>query len=178
MKHPEIKILFEPRAINARVQSLGQRLQRETAQEDPLVLSLLGGSVVFLADLMRAVSSPLRYEFVHVEYEQDKGAEAMDIHYPLPVEVRGQSVLVVKDVVSSAVIESYLATQLQQAGAGRIRFVALVDLPKERKTHFQSDYSVFTTERTSRLVGYGMKHEGRWGHLPYIGYLGEEIAES
>ena len=178
MRHPEIKILFEPRAISARVQALGQRLQRDIVQEDPLVLSLLGGSVVFLADLMRAISSPLRYEFMHVEYEKGKGAEALDIHYPIPVQVRGQSVLVVKDVISTAVIESYLATQLQQAGAGRIRFAGLVDLPKERKTHFQADYSVFTTERTSRLVGYGMKHEGRWGHLPYIGYVVDENGES
>lgn len=177
MSHPEVKVLFEPRVIAARVQALGQRLQRELSREDPLVLSLLGGSVVFLADLIRAISSPLRYEFMQVEYEPGKGDE-VDIHYPIPVDVRGESVLVVKDVVSSAVIETYLASQLQQAGAARVRFAALVDLPKERKTHFQSDYSVFTTERTGRLVGYGMKHEGRWGHLPYVGFLAEGLGES
>lgn len=178
MTHPKIKVLFDVRTISARVQALGQRLQREVGAEDPLVLTLLGGSVVFLADLIRAVSTPLRYEFMHVEYEHLEGAEALDIHYPIPVDVQGQSVLVVKDVVSSAIIETYLASQLQQAGAKRIRFAALVDLPKERKTHFQADYSVFTTERTARLVGYGMKHDGRWGNLPYIGYLADVSGES
>jgi hypoxanthine-guanine phosphoribosyltransferase len=80
---------------------------------------------------------------------------------------------VLKDVVSTAVIETYLANQLLQKGARKVRFVALVDLPKERKTHCQIDYSVFTTERSARLVGYGMKHQGRHGNLPYIGYLSE-----
>ncbi len=176
MTAPTIKILFDARAIAARVQALGQRLQREVAQEDPLVVSLLGGSVIFLADLIRSISTSLRYEFIQVEYsahEEGDGEEINDIHYPIPIEVAGQSVLVLKDVVSSAIIETYLANQLLQKGARKVRFVALVDLPKERKTHCQVDYSVFTTERSARLVGYGMKHHGRHGNLPYIGYLAE-----
>jgi hypoxanthine phosphoribosyltransferase len=172
---PNIKVLFDAKHIAARVQTLGQKLQREVASEDPLIVSLLGGSVIFLADLLRAISTPLRYEFVQVEYRShDEGEEeVVDIHYPLPIEVSGQSVLVLKDVVSTAIIESYLANQFVQRGARRVRFVALVDLPKERRTHCQIDYSVFTTERSARLVGYGMKHQGRYGNLPYVGYLAE-----
>ena len=175
MTTPTIKLLFDARAIAARVSALGQRLQREVAAEDPLVLSMLGGSVIFLADLLRSISTPLRYEFIQVEYTaHDEGEEQVtDIHYPIPIEVAGQSVLVLKDVVSSAVIETYLANQFAQRGARRVRFIALVDLPKERKTHCQIDYGVFTTERSGRLVGYGMKHQGRYGNLPYIGYLAE-----
>lgn len=176
MTTPTIKVLFDARHIAARVQALGQKLQREVAAEDPLIVTLLGGSVIFLADLLRAISTPLRYEFVQVDYQShDEGGEeeVVDIHYPIPIEVAGQSVLVLKDVVSSAIIESYLANQFAQRGARRVRFVALVDLPKERKTHCQVDYSVFTTERTARLVGYGMKHQGRYGNLPYVGFLAE-----
>jgi hypoxanthine phosphoribosyltransferase len=172
---PTIKVLFDAKHIAARVQALGQKLQREVSSEDPLVVSLLGGSVIFLADLIRSISTPLRYEFIQVEYRtHDEGVEeVVDIHYPIPIEVAGQSVLVIKDVVSSAIIESYLANQFAQRGARRVRFIALVDLPKERKTHCQVDYSVFTTERSARLVGYGMKHLGRHGNLPYVGYLAE-----
>jgi hypoxanthine phosphoribosyltransferase len=174
MSTPTIKILFDARAIAARVQALGQRIQREVAQEDPIVVSLLGGSVIFLADLIRSISTPLRYEFVQVEYQAEEAREEVtDIQYPIPIDVSGQSLLVLKDVVSSAVIETYLANQFLQKGARKVRFVALVDLPKERKTHCQVDYSVFTTERSARLVGYGMKHQGRHGNLPYVGYLAE-----
>ena len=177
MTAPTIKVLFDARAIAARVQALGQRLQREVAHEDPLVVSLLGGSVIFLADLIRSISTPLRYEFVQVEYkshgEEPGDEEVTDIHYPIPIDVQGQSVMVLKDVVSTAIIETYLANQFLQKGARKVRFVALVDLPKERKTHCQVDYSVFTTERSARLVGYGMKHLGRHGNLPYVGYVQE-----
>jgi len=176
MTAPTIKVLFDARAIAARVQALGQRLQREVAHEDPLVVSLLGGSVIFLADLIRSISTPLRYEFVQVEYkshEEQGEEEVTDIQYPIPIEVQGQSVMVLKDVVSTAIIETYLANQFLQLGARKVRFVALVDLPKERKTHCQVDYSVFTTERSARLVGYGMKHLGRHGNLPYVGYVQE-----
>jgi len=172
----EIKVLFDARAIAARVQALGQRLQREVAHEDPLVVSLLGGSVIFLADLIRSISTPLRYEFIQVEYkihEEQGEEEVTDILYPIPIEVLGQSVLVLKDVVSTAIIETYLANQFLQRGARKVRFVALVDLPKERKTHCQVDYSVFTTELSARLVGYGMKHQARHGNLPYVGYVSE-----
>ena len=175
MTAPTIKVLFDARAIAARVQALGQRLQREVSREDPVVVSLLGGSVIFLADLIRSISTPLRYEFVQVEYRvHDEGEEeVVDIHYPFPLDVSGQSMIVLKDVVSTGIIETYLGNQLVLKGAKRVRFVALVDLPKERKTHCQIDYSVFTTERSARLVGYGMKHQGRHGNLPYVGYLAE-----
>lgn len=176
MTTPTIKVLFDARTIAARVQALGQRLQRELAHEDPVVVSLMGGSVIFLADLIRSISTPLRYEFVQVEYrahEEGGQEEVVDIQYPLPLDVSGQSMLVLKDVVSTAIIETYLGNQLLQKGAKKVRFVALVDLPKERKTHCQVDYSVFTTERSARLVGYGMKHQGRHGNLPYVGYLME-----
>ena len=175
MTTPTIKVLFDARAVAARVQALGQRLQREVAHEDPLILSMLGGSVIFLADLIRSISTPLRYEFIQVEYNahEEGQEEVTDIHYPIPLDVAGQSVLVLKDVVSSAIIETYLANQFAQRGARRVRFIALVDLPKERKTHYQVDYGVFTTERSGRLVGYGMKHQGRYGNLPYVGYLAE-----
>lgn len=174
MSTANIKVLFDARTIAARVQNMGQRLQREVASEDPLVLALLGGSEIFLADLVRSISSPLRYELIHVEYSQHQNEEQVtDIHYPLPIDVAGQSILLIKDVVSTAVIETYLSHQFLQRGARQIRIVALVDLPKERRAHYQVDYGVFTTERTARLVGYGMKHNGRHGNLPYVGYLAE-----
>lgn len=171
MLKSDVKVLFEARSVAARVQALGQRLEREIAAEDPLVLGLLGGSVVFLADLMRAIPTLLRYELVHLEQPPEETGSPIELHYPVPIDVKGESLLVVKDVVSSAIIETYLLNQLQQKRAQQVRFAALIDLPKERKTHFQVDYSVFTTERSGRLVGYGMKHDGRFGNLPYVGYL-------
>jgi hypoxanthine phosphoribosyltransferase len=178
MTAPTIKILFDARAIAARVQALGQRLQREVAQEDPLVVTLLGGSVIFLADLVRAIERPVRFEFIDVAYrvDADAGVETdglLSIRYPIPIEIAGQSLLVLKDVVSSAVTEPYLEQQLRDHGARQVRFAALIDMPDERKTAFDLHYRALVTHRHGLLVGYGLKHEGRFGNLPYVGRLAD-----
>jgi hypoxanthine phosphoribosyltransferase len=174
MTAPTIKILFDARAIAARVQALGQRLQREVAHEDPLVVTLLGGSVIFLADLVRAIALPVRFELIHVATGESAESGVMRIQYPIPVEIAGQSVVVVKDVVASGVTEPYLEQQLRDHGARAVRFAALIDIPDDRKTGFEVSYSVFSTPRHGVLVGYGLKHAGRYGNLPYVARLPED----
>jgi hypoxanthine phosphoribosyltransferase len=171
MTSPSIVPLYDAAAIAARVRELGALLERDREFADPLVVALLGGSVVFLADLIRTISTPVRFEFIHVQYEPGDSEEAMRIHYPIPVEVAGQRILVLKDVVSSGVIETYLGNELRLHGAKEVRFAALIDVPSERKTGFVLDHALFTVERSGIFVGYGLKHLGRHGNLPYVGQI-------
>ncbi len=166
----EIETLFETEAVRAKVAELGQRIGREIADEDPLLIALLGGSVIFLADLARAIERPVRFEFIQVAGENDESGVAQ-IRYPLPLDLAGQSVLVLKDVVSSGVTEPYLEQQLRDHGAREVRFAALIDIPDERKTPFEVSYAAFETGRQGLLVGYGLKHDGRYGNLPYVGRI-------
>ena len=99
----------------------------------------------------------MRYEFIDVGYHVDPAEsaetdEVMRIEYPIPIEIAGQSVLVLKDVVSSGVTEPYLEQQLRDHGAAKVRFAALIDLPDERKTAFDLPYSALTTHRRGVLV--------------------------
>jgi hypoxanthine phosphoribosyltransferase len=188
-----IEPLFEAAALSASVADLARKLTADFAppgdapetDTEPLLLAILGGSLIFLADLVRAVDRPVRYELIQVGYSEGDRVETppdapetleipetvQNIHYPIPVEISGRSVVVLKDVVASGVIELYLAEKLRQHGAREVRFAALIDMPDERKTDFALDYSAFTTRRNGILVGYGLKHEGRYGNLPYIGRL-------
>lgn len=181
---PAIEPLFDPEALRTQVAALGRKLGEDLAGEEPLLLGLLGGSVIFLADLVRSIERPVRFELIHVGYQ--KGAapasleasaegepEVLEIHYPLPVDIEGQSVVVVKDVVGSGVTEPYLEQQLRDRGARSVRFAALIDRPSERKTPFELHYQAFSTAEPGLLVGYGLKHEGRYGNLPYVGRLPE-----
>jgi hypoxanthine phosphoribosyltransferase len=187
----DIEPLFDAEALRDRVAELGRRVGEEIGREDPLVLALVGGSVIFFADLVRAIGRPVRYELIHVDYSDGGPAtgaaggaggmgpvagaddQVLSIHYPIPIELEGQSVLLVKDVVTSGVIESYLDQQLRERGARAVRVVALIDKPAERKTALEVDYLAFSTDRAGTLVGYGLKHRGRWGNLPYLGLLAE-----
>ena len=197
---PRIEPLFDEAALRESVSEMGRKLAADfdgsDGSDEPLLLAILGGSVIFLADLVRAIQRPVLFELMQVGYSaggeaagaagemkaaaaagEVKAAGAADtvqnIHYPIPVEIAGRRVVVLKDVVSSGVIEVYLGEQVRQHGAREVRFAALIDLLDERKTDFELDYRAFTTRRKGVFVGYGLKHEGRYGNLPYIGRLPE-----
>jgi hypoxanthine phosphoribosyltransferase len=183
MAHESEKIepLYEAAALRGSVAGLARKLAADLAENreegtEPLLLAILGGSLIFLADLVRAIDRPVRYELMQVGYSEGaEGGDSVDrvqnIHYPIPVEIAGRSIVVLKDVVASGIIEVYLGEKLRQRGAREVRFAALIDMPDERKTDFAVDYGAFTTRRNGILVGYGLKHEGRYGNLPYIGRL-------
>jgi hypoxanthine phosphoribosyltransferase len=176
---PDIETLFDAETVRESVAALGRKIDGELGDEDLLLIALLGGSVIFLADLVRAIPRPVRFEFIDVAYHVDPALdenedEVMRIEYPIPIEIAGQSVLVLKDVVSSAVTEPYLEQQLRDHGAAQVRFAALIDLPDERKTAFDLHYSALTSHREGVLVGYGLKARGRYGNLPYVGRLADE----
>jgi hypoxanthine phosphoribosyltransferase len=78
--------------------------------------------------------------------------------------------VLLKDVVNTGVIETYLSDQLRGGGAESVRIAAIVDKPHERKTDLAVDYALFTSEGGT-FVGYGMEHRGRWGNLPYVGEI-------
>lgn len=167
-----IETLFDAEIVRESVDELGRRIGQELGEAEPLLIAILGGSVIFLADLVRAIGRPVRYELVQVAYSDgDEGSGVLQIHYPIPFETEGQDVILVKDIVTSGVIETYLEQQFLDRGARSVRFAALVDMPVERKTELEVDYRAFTTERQGTLVGYGLKHEGRYGNLPSIGRL-------
>lgn len=169
MSHPDnLEPLFDADDVRAHVQDLGRRIGQEMDGQDPLLIALLGGSVIFLADLVRAIEKPVRFEFIQVGSDEGVEPGVVQIRYPLPLDLAGQSVLVLKDVVTSGITEPYLEQQLRDHGAQDVRFAALIDIPDERKTDFQVGYAAFRTGRQGLLVGYGLKHEGLYGNLPYI----------
>jgi hypoxanthine phosphoribosyltransferase len=178
---PGIEALFDTGTVRESVEALGRQIGDEIGDENPLLLALLGGSVIFLADLVRAIARPVRYELIDVAYRaataagNEEGGEVLRIEYPIPIDIAGQSVLVLKDVVSSAVTEPYLEQQLRDHGASQVRFAALIDMPDERKTAFALHYSALLTHRRGILVGYGLKHQGAYGNLPYVGRLADEV---
>ena len=174
----EIQSLYDEETIQQKVTELGQRIGQDLGDADPWVISIVGGSVLFLADLIRSMSQPVRFDFVQVQYSVSAhDGDLLEIHYPISLDVTNQNVVVIKDVVVSGVIENYLASQFRNLGAKNVVFAALIDVPDRRTTDFQPDYSLFRAEQQGIFVGYGLKHEGRFGSLPYIGQVKEEAAE-
>ena len=160
------------REIEARVIETASRIDRDY-QSRPLVLvSILKGSAFFLADLSRRLNRAHGYEFINVTRRESGGSESIEIDFSTPLSVAGKDVVVLKDVVNTGIIETYLMNQLRNDGPASIRFAAIVDKPQERRSSLLVDYVLFTDNASEILVGYGMEHGGRYGHLPHIAALG------
>lgn len=162
---------YDAAAIAARVGELAAILDRDFRSEPPVLVSVLKGSSFLLADLARRMTVPASCEYMNVS-RQEGSDEILQIDFATAFPISGRPVVLLKDVVNSGVIETYLLTQLSAAGAGPIRLVSIVDKRPERKTDLEVDFALFSAD-SGRFVGYGMELDGRWANLPYIAEVRE-----
>lgn len=160
---------FTAEAIEKRVEELGREIRRDSGDAEILLIGILKGTAVFLADLLRAIDGPVRYEVIDVLREQvDSGpADALEIDFLTHFDMRGKNVFLLKDVVTSGVIENYLLTQLRAREPGSLKLVALLDRPDLRTALLDVDYRAFVGS-AGIYVGYGLEYGGRHGNLPFI----------
>ena len=158
---------YGARQIAERVEAVADAIERDVRERPLLLVSILKGSAFFLADLARRLRGPFSCEYLNVR--RAEGAhDVLQIDFTTAFQVRDKHVLLLKDVVNTGVIETYLTTQLRGEGALSVRLAAIVDRPLDRKTALPVDFSLFSAETGGLLAGYGMEYEGLHGHLPDI----------
>jgi hypoxanthine phosphoribosyltransferase len=154
--------------IAARIAAVGQAITTDYAGKDLVLVAMLKGATVFLADLLRAIDGPVRFELVNVTRKGEGTGEAIDLTYATHVNLSGVNALILKDICHSGVTENYLITHLAQQHPASLDVVALVDRPMLRRVAVEPRYVVLQGVPDGRLVGYGMENQGRWGNLPGI----------
>ncbi|HKO01704.1 MAG TPA: phosphoribosyltransferase family protein [Thermoanaerobaculia bacterium] len=161
---------FSAAAIAARVAELGREIRTDAGSDPVFLLGVLKGTSVFLADLLRAVDGDAGYGFIDTvrDIDDTTAADAMEIDFLSFIDIADRNVFLLKDVVSTGVIENYLMTQLRQKKPASIQLVALLDRPDLRTLELQVDHYAFRIDGGT-FVGYGLEHEGLYGNLPYIG---------
>ena len=112
------------------------------------------------------MQAPLALEYISVR-RVEGSSEILQIDFATGFDVAGKPVVLLKDVVNTGVIETYLSDQLRAGGVESVRIAAIIDKPHERKTDLAVDYPLFTSEGGT-FVGYGMEYRGRYGSLPYV----------
>lgn len=157
---------YDPEQIAGRVREVAAELDRDFSANPPALVSVLKGSSFLLADLARKMTVPLACEFIAVS-RQEGSDTILQIDFATGFPIANRPVVLLKDIVHSGVLESYLMTQIAAAGASIVRLVSIVDKEPERTTDLKVDYTLFSAER-GRFVGYGMDQGGRYAHLPYI----------
>ncbi len=157
--------------IAARIAAVGRRISADYAGGDLVLVGILKGAALFLADLLRAVEGRVRFELVNVETRPATGGDAVELSYATHVHLEGAHALVLKDICHSGVTEQYLLTQLSQQRPASLDVAALINRPRARRVALEPKYVVLPEAPDGILVGYGMEHDGRWGNLPGIHLL-------
>ena len=167
---PNLRILFTEEQIRDRVTELGARITADYKGSELVMVGVLKGSCVFLADLMRAVDLPLSIDFMSVSSYKDGTTSSGDVEIlkDLSNPIRGKDVLVVEDIVDTGLTLTRLLEILGSRGANSIRLVSFLDKPEPRvKKDLEIHYTGFVVPNEF-VVGYGLDAAGRYRNLPFI----------
>jgi hypoxanthine phosphoribosyltransferase len=171
---PVIDVLIPEEEIRARVCELGKDISRDYDGEALLVVGILKGSAIFLADLVRCIDLVADFDFVAISsYGADSvSSGVVRILKDLDGSVEGKHVLIVEDIVDTGwtLRMSYLSENLIARGAASVAICALLDKPSRRRVDVKIDYRGFEISDLF-VVGYGLDYRGRYRNLPYIGVL-------
>lgn len=171
--HADIdRILLGGNVIAQRVRELGQIIEQEYAGKDLLLVSVLKGSIVFMADLVRAISIPHEIDFMATSsYGSDTTSSGVvRILKDLNVSIQGRNVVLVEDIIDSGHTLTYLARLLQERQPATLRIMALLDKPSRREAPIEVQWVGFSIPNEF-VVGYGLDFDELYRNLPYIGVL-------
>ncbi|MCY9592440.1 hypoxanthine phosphoribosyltransferase [Paenibacillus chitinolyticus] len=173
------EVFYSEEQIQAKVQELGTQISKDFEGRNPLVICVLKGAFIFMADLVKQVTIPLELDFMAVSsYGQStKSSGVVKIIKDLDVSVEGRHVLIVEDIIDSGLTLSYLIDVLERRSAQSVSVVTLFNKPARRSVDLQPDYAGFEIP-DAFIVGYGLDYAEKYRNLPYIGVLKPEIYSS
>lgn len=168
-------ILITDKMLARRIAELGREIEKDFAGRDMVVVSLLNGTVMFIGDLIRHLSHPLRLDFMGVS-SYGKGTESGDLVFTkeLRLDVKGRDVLLVDDILDTGRTLRRVLEKLCLLGPKRIRTCVLLDKPARRVERVKADYVGFTIP-DQFVVGYGLDFAEKYRNLPFVGVLKPEM---
>lgn len=172
-------VLIERERLEARIEELGREITSDYSSGDLVLVGVLKGAFVVLADLARHIDLPLRIDFMAVSsYGMDtKSSGVVSIIKDLDLDIADQHVLIVEDIVDSGLTLDYLVRSLKAREPASVEIFALLSKPEARKVDIPVRYCGFDVP-DEFVVGYGLDCAERFRGLPYVGVIKEEAADS
>ena len=168
----EMQVLISAEEIKTKVQELGQKINAHYANSDKelVLIGLLRGSVLFMADLCRTIHKPHELDFMTVSSYGGDTVSSRDVKIlkDLDGEIRGKDILVVEDIIDSGNTLSKVRELFQLRGPKSLAICTLLDKPERREVDVTVEYVGFTIP-DEFVVGYGIDYAQRYRHLPYVG---------
>ncbi|HEY0827867.1 MAG TPA: hypoxanthine phosphoribosyltransferase [Bacilli bacterium] len=175
--HKDIQeVLYSEEQIQQKIVELGAQITQDYQGRNPLVICVLKGAFIFIADLVKKIDIPVELDFMAVSSYglATKSTGVVKIVKDLDVPVEGRHVIIVEDIIDSGLTLSYLMDVLERRNALSIAVVTLFDKPERRTVGLEADYTGFIL-KDAFVVGYGLDYAEKYRNLPYIGVLKAEI---
>ena len=176
MKEDVLRVLLSEDEIREKVRELGGKITADYKNSNLMLVTVLKGAVVFLADLMRQIDVPAEIDFMVVSSYGSgvKSSGVVKIVKDLDVPLAGKDILIVEDILDSGLTLSYIKELLESRGPRSIRIATLLDKPSRRKVDLQADYIGFSVP-DEFVIGYGLDYDEKYRNLPYFGILKPEV---
>jgi len=173
------RVLISENEIQVRISEIARELDAIYANDVPLLVGVLNGAVVFMSDLMRAMSSPVQIDFMAVSSYGDATSSSgvVQIIKDLSKTIEGRRVIVVEDIVDSGLTLQYLLDVLSRRNPQDIRVVALLKKSKPDSIAVQTDNIGFDIP-DEFVIGYGLDYAGEYRNLPYVAVLDESVVSA
>ena len=166
-------ILVSEEQLKNKVAELGVQISRDYEGHDLLLVSILKGSVVFMADLMRAVKIPCGIDFMVVSSYGGANTESTGL-VKIIKDLTGKDVLIVEDILDTGITLSHLLPMLKMRNPRSVRLCTILSKPSRRKANIEPDYLGFEVP-DEFVVGYGLDYDEKYRNLPYVGVLKPEV---
>lgn len=170
------EVMYTEEQLQAKIKELGETLSRDYEGRNPLVICVLKGAFIFMADLVKNMTIHLELDFMAVSSygSATKSSGVVKILKDLDAPIEGRDVLIVEDIIDSGLTLSYLIDVLERRNANSIRVVTLFDKPSRRTVDLEADYKGFEVP-DEFIVGYGLDYGEKYRNLPFIGILKPEV---
>jgi len=151
------KVLISEKAIYDRLEELGQQIKEDFAGLKPILIGVLNGGFIFLADLIRYIDLDLEIDFIRISSYGDSHESSghVKVLKPLSADIRDRAVIVVEDIVDSGLSVQFLENMLSAFGPSKLKFATLLNKPSKNKADIHLDYIGFDIE-DKFVVGYGL----------------------
>ena len=172
-----LKVLVSEEELKAKVAELGAQISRDYAGKNLVLVSILKGSVVFMADLMRAVSIPCSIDFMVVSSYGGGNTTStglVKIIKDLDADLTGKDLLIVEDILETSITLSKLVPVLKMRNPNSFRIKTIHSMPSRRMADIEPDYCGFEVP-DEFVVGYGLDYDEKYRNLPYVGVLKPEV---
>jgi len=170
------EILYTEKQLKEITEELGKKISKDYQGKELILVGILKGSILFMADLIREITIPCTMDFMAVSSygNSSESSGIVRILKDLDFVIENKNVLIVEDIIDSGTTLSYLMDYLKRRNPQSIQIACLLNKPDRRKVDIPVKYTGFEVPDFF-LVGYGLDYAEKYRNLPYIGILKEEI---